>query len=142
MPLYLGSYFQDHLTNSSKSGQIKLAFLLEKGVVKISSKMWVSHFFISVTYGPISSKSCMKVGLWKLTTEKILWSSYLDYGCPDNEKTFSQLTYLSDDAHKARRYCMFTTEYECSSKLNFLTNCQVRRAPHCKHFGLIKVNRS
>ncbi len=37
--------------------------------------MSVSHVSISVVYRPISMKSGLKVGLWTLTTEKILQSS-------------------------------------------------------------------
>ncbi len=46
------------------------------------------YFFI---YGPILTKSHMKVGLRTIITGKILRSSYHDNGCHGNQKSFSYL---------------------------------------------------
>ena len=48
--------------------------------------VWPTLFFISVLSQSQWSRARMKVGLWTLTTWKILWSSYLDNGCHGKKK--------------------------------------------------------
>ncbi len=67
-------------------------------------KIQLSETLFFFIYGPILTKSHMKVGLRTPITGKILRSSYHDNGCHGNQKLFSQfILYIYGNGFVERR---------------------------------------